>query len=1719
MDSITESSQIQNSIVKLEYKGSIGTGFFISSNIIITAFHTFFEDDIESTEISILQETNSISGEILSYDKDLDICLIRTNEASENHLKIWAVGIRVNEKWETFGFPGQSEERASKFFGTISHRESGERYDFVLNSEQVDINYDYSGLSGSPVVCNGRVIGIILKQIENKLGAISINQIKDYLSIDNIEFEIEENSTNLPSQFNEEIRRSVSNNDVLDKLEESVLNEGNWILMTGSPGSGKSLNIASFKPYEKTISITGKYFIKIPNDDKPKSLRTSKNFFLKWLEESIIFTIQGTKFPKEDKSFEERVERLPGLFQDLSDYYSEKGATGVICIDGLDEIQDLIEFLGIINFLLPNNIKIILSCTSKEILPSDIKNYLRPEQTIEVTPIKRTQCEYFIFKEIGRDNLDIESVQKLALKSEGHPLYLRYLTNIVKDNIKLNQDKDHFEDWLDSIPAIEGDIENYYSSIWDNIYEDKNKLWISLSIAQLRSPLDKENVILTLPEGVKNSFYSSFPSIKYLFTEKKGKIEIFHNSFREFVNNQAEFFIKDCNDNIIAFCESNIENEYSIGNSLHHYGLSNTPEMALSNCNQEWADKLAINHIEPDLVLLDIKNAINLSIKLNQTTELIRLLLLLQRIEFRYDYVFYEYAENIALALIANGKYKHALKYIVRSNILLVSNDKAITFLQLFYEAEADEQANLLLDAIDARFRKEIESNLKPGKGISMDFLTMKSNSIILSAREDPKKIMRYSQFLQSLESNEEVGENKTSSGVSLIREAFTAWHQAYLMRAYNIHVDPIKVSEFSGNALNNRWAKMIALSKYIYDNELKQYNTNYYEENDDHIKIIKDIEYLISNHGYINDKPEIILLIKSLLNESNEFSLVEGLIENYFNFPSTEYNLRENNGVDFDIVGYINIEFESKCKGYIDKDNIFPEIHHRWGENGWELYLNSLIININFIEGKAQNFKARNYVEGFELIKENLRLTREALNFSFEERSHWNRSYQLPEEILPLIYQKLIHLYYHFNQNELDSFLEEIIEKAPFQLALYSEGYRKVLFEITKVLLLKNHEAEKIESIVQLWEEHILNGVQNRWERTEELLKICEVYALLRNDSKYDHVFQQVLNTSMGPTWYKEAQLDLLNSTLSNLPGDSAYINTYIRDYAALLDYASGEMTFQRYVRYEKEDFVRSLIANNRLNFAIKYFKQEILPPPKLLIENAEQNTFDAPTLGNGYNLGARNFIEQSAILKILYTIQNTSPYLRWALCRIFTINDDNFRYISGYGENISNVLNEIENLNESNLEKISEDLSNIIADEKLNNDDRRTLLNELHSGLTDSNIELLKSHLSKHGIVWGSNNEENDEVHKSTEPKKVSEFEKFNNSINTPDIDRSILIESGISCFEKERVSIWHNNWSGEHSKSKENLKKLLQTDHEVTDILSREILSFDENPWNVSKEMIWFLDDKISNDQIEEIYGIVNNHFHYIIRPSNNSKEKYSWLLSEEESINSNSQIIDFIIWLLNHPFLDVRKKTFDALVDLSVHMGKEVILKLINSATSEIPELSTKTSSYVLSKISEVNPQIIRDVLTQDVVLIEKIKTVSHFTIKYNFITIAENLKIIGFQELLTAINQSIPDTFTKTGEVFLDEDFLFSIRATLEELNDEELLNREFCESLILKTKEYCSPLEIFDVEKSDKYLKRSFYNETQYFGRFEDILNHALNVAINNSVDKNNIKVIHKILN
>lgn len=1717
MNRIINPTQLQSSVVKIVYKKENGTGFFVATNTILTAYHLFLDKSIEEGAIQIHLEDGSVqSCTVLYTDEENDICLLRCDIEHSLNLPLTQTLIRINENWESYGYPYHGQPEGLRIFGNINQIVEGEKYNFILNCNNIDSEYDYGGLSGSPIISAGRVIGVVLKQLDNKIGAISINKIASLLSGFGINIHEEELINEIPHQLEEDISDIISNHDVINNLDKVIQNNGNWILLEGKPGTGKTVNVASFTP-DKNCIVLGKYFTKIPNDEKPRSIRISKENFFNWIEETISIAITGSLSPKSNDTLENRIGLLNGYFDELGQHLEDIDKIGLFFIDGLDEITDLKDFLSTIPENLPERIKIILSCTSRDILPSIIKNHIDDSRIVLVSPLELSQCEYYIQRKIGDKKFDYENIQKIAIKSEGHPLYLHYLIDYIL-NSEITNDEDELNSWVENIPSIGGNIENYYNTIWEGIFEDSNKLWICLILSQLRHSIPQDDLINILPDEIRRNYYSVMPKISHLIKGKE-KQEIYHNSFKEYILKQVPLYIKECNDLIVNFCDQNPDSLYCITNVIYHYALSNNPISAISNCNQDWADKLGINHVEPDLIISDIKSVIELSIDLKQTTELIRLLLLLQRIDFRYNSVFVEYAFEIALSLSANKKFSEAIKYLVRRNTLLISIKDAIHFLQHFYENEAHEEVEILNKAIDSEYRKLLDEGLS-GSGIHHSLFIVKAQSIILGGQNLQKsqnELFKYLNILRkySVANDEGSVDTNNTNVIQYVRDHCFAWNNAFVLRYFDIHSDIQEMMKVPKMVFNETWAGIYATSLLIYRQELDNFNLGGFNTIENEKQIVKDIELLIENYGYKAENHIRRALLEALLSGTSKPNLLRKIMNEYLE-EDQDLSIRNKNGVDFERLDYENLCLRNKCMGFLD-DSEDVKIHRKqWYHNTWEQDLLHLIEEIHLLEGKAYYYKSSNQLIDKEcFIKSKFKEIMETICFTFDFRSYWERSYQLPEQIFPLIFSKLIGLLHEFDYENLDIFLESLISKCSNQLGLYTEGFRKSLSQVIQSLILVQYDKDKINPFVQIWQKHVISGIQNRWERTEELLKINEIYGILNEEKNSQEVFQEVLNTSMGPSWYKESQVTLINTALENL---KSVPNEIIQEFAALLDYASGEMTFQRYVKYNKEEFIDSLILNHEVYKALEYYKFEILPPPNILIRNAEVYDFDAPRLGDGYCLGARNINEASSILNILETIE-CNAYLKWGLCQIFTINDDIFRYISSYGEQIASILNEIEQLNDGNIDAVCSITSELISSKHINQDDTRSLLNALsQKRLSESNLKRLQGYLLEQNINWGLN-ENKDTFLQEVKSKEKDSFDLFNESVsNTLIINKKDKLIEGIELYAKERRSIWFNDWSHSTDLAKKNIKSLFEDENLVIEHLKTSILTFDDEYWVICKELIWFLEGKLSDFQTSEIYQVINEHFHYIIRPDNEVKQKYSWINLEKGNQSADRFISEFIIWHLNHPDSYFSNKAEETLRHLAI-FSPSIIGDLFSECISNKPEPSTELCSIILNNISKETPLAIKNYLEDNSNLIEKISRVPHLTIKKNLLEISINLNQVDYNKLYREIKSNIPNTIILTGEVFFEEPHLVSIQEMIDDLNSELLLDKQFCVKISQLLDEYCSPLEKSEVKKSDKYLRRSFYNEEGTLGRYNYFVRHALNNAISHRIANDNIDTIYEIIN
>lgn len=1707
-------SPIEQITVKLKCDNENATGFFVADDILLTAYHTFI-DYQENTKIEVYKDGECFEASIVDTDKLLDVALLKVNYSSKTRLlSLEASALRIGEKWETFGFPYKTENIGARYAGKIHQIVANSYWDYLLDSESIQSGYNYAGLSGSPILIFDKICAITLVQQNNKLGVISIKKVEQFLLKNGIDVSQPYDNITIPEGLKEEIAGATPNFSVFDEIDKVLNEQSGWVLIQGSPGSGKTTIAATYIPENENISVLGRYFLKVPQDTMSSTVRSSKRKFIEWIEELVYRTI-GEILPPQT-NWEEKEKQIPDMIQMLSSHSKSTGKTGIVIIDGLDELinqghNSLFDFLCIIPIILPDNLRIVISCTSKDILPPQIKEILHQNQEVHVEPLDLAQCENYIKQKTKELNLPYVLIQELARKSEGHPLYLNYLINYLLNEHTLSDDKDQINEWIQTIPVIGGNITNYYNSIWNKISKNAEILSIVATLSQTRGLVREDELIQMLEKAYQIAFYTHIKSLLYLINHTESKeYEIYHASFSKYIeDNLSTPILSALHDNIITFCIANKNSKYAIWNYLFHLSKCTDNKICIEQCSQDWADKCALNDVDPELVLIDIKSTISIAIDYEKTTEVIRLLLLSQRIEFRYDSVFAENAFELAEAMIALKKPEAAYNYLVRENTVLTTESDSIYFLQLLYENGYKEIAYKLYQNIDTKQREALSSK----EGISSQIFLTRLYAQTQLCHESKIGLERFQSLMGTLGDFEKVlkkDDKDAFHGIRFVREYGVADNNAFFIRNYDQYVPIEQMLSHKNLSVDKQVIRILALTILKYD-EINN-GFNYIGKNDSFYRAINDISSLIQKHTFDYSEEDLYLILLSLIADCKDSSIIINLIDKY----SPQYNklnVRKENGVDVDLQILFHHNNLYIFRGYMDENNSYSVFSNNANRiKQWESYLETIIERIAFIRGKIYRCKADNKND-LDTIYNQLTNTLYRIDFTFDERSHWDRSYQIPEMIFPYIYAQIAQLYIDFFQDKISDFSNHLKNRSEYQLCLFTEGFRKSLFEI--ISLFVKHKVFRDDTFVLLnvLENHILKGVQNRWERTPELIKLVKLYALFENKDKAMDVFQKMFDTSMGPSWYKEDQLALINRTAklgNNLD------RKQICNYATLLDLASGEMTFQRYVRVEKEEFIGALAKQDMINEAIEYYKYETLPPPKIIIQNAESNTIDMPRKGDGYVLGARSIIEAHGILTLLHNSQNISPIVKWALSEIYFDNDDNFRYIHSFAKLHADILNSIDSeLCDTVIERLSRYLIENISAES----DKKEYLSNIQKSTTNEIVIKIQGYLLKRGYSWNievENRESNDYQDNGYSDKFAEACDFYEK--NFQNTGRDIVLQKITNAFRENRVSVWFGNYSKKHSLLREYLKEFLLTDHEALKLLRNEIVNADSVKWVVVSQLLWLLETKVG-DHTKELQAIISEHFALLIRPEADSFKKYEWLELKTPDYSSDKRTIEFIIWFLNHPNDTIRDRAEDVLLWLGELNYTSTITSLIEESLSDKPINSVQQCSFILKKISENNPEYIHQALISDKSFEERIIQIKHFTIFKNYLDISIDLIKMGYSELHVELKNLIPKARIVTGEVILEDDFLIPIEDEIEYFNEMQILNREFCEILKYKVLAYCNPLLPINFATSDRYLKRSFYDDTFYRGRYPELLNHALNHAIMCRIDEVNINEIYDYLN
>lgn len=1743
---------IENAIGRITCGTERGTTFLIGDQILLTAEHVV-KEHIDNQNINITIEFPSLAdqqheAEIISSDSSLDIALLklRTPLSGAFSLNLVCSRIPFNESWDTYGFPVGKWNTGARINGSVQRahvRNQVSSWDLDLQPEHLIEQAE--GLSGSPVIIDCAVQGVIIVRLDGTLGAISIEKLEDFLKQNKVSYDITSQTDGLSDELRKSIKKSVPNTSVINQIEHHLLSQQHsYFALMGNPGAGKTTVIASFVPTSNQIEICGKYLIRSGEDGRPISYRASEFVFAEWLMSIIYRILYNDVPPKRERMIHDWIYEINQGFHELSEYYANKGQKGIIIVDGVDDLLhygNVSSFFSILPERLPENIICILSCQTKEVLPSFIRSQIASSQEIHMVPLAIHSCRYYVARETADLKLPFVLASLIAEKSEGHPLYLRYLVEYCRQFESIQD----IEGWINNVPAFQGEIGSYYESIWQSISGDEHEIWIMATLARIRQEVHLKTLEVMLPPDAQYALLTALPKIRHLLTNGE-TVGIYHSSFSVFVYEKTSLLDEKIHKAISSFCIENQFDSYSIRHALFHFihAGEELRTYAVSQCSQSWADLCANHHVKPDLMLQDLQQVLGIALETGNMIEVSRLLLLSQRIEFRYNHIFAAYATELADLLIITGKPKDAIGYLIRESILIVSESDAVRFLYRFYEIGALGEAELLYKAIRLRFEYEANNGTLSFRTLKMYYHAL---TISTSARADDP-VSAFSKALAPFAKMYESADDEQLEAYSLLMQNIVAFNRSYLLWRNGIYI-PIEHYEkqevpFSDGVTTLLCRMLIQLDVF------KSWGTTAIDSS--HFdQLLLDIQYAIEQYGAYEE--DIPLILVALTDVPVAVETINQLIKKNGEGTIVQFNLRQSNGVDF------NFKDMSRCfdfwryKGFIDEGDIYPTIPS-YNVFHWERYLEGLLSFTGYALGKAWRSKANRQEDvfiGVAAAFEQHLLSQ--LLVPFNQRVVWERSYALPESFYPFLLKQIVSFYIEYCEDKLPQFIELIANRAFDQLGMYTEGFRAAMFTIVEELKATGKHKKSMFKLLTILEDHILLGVQNRWERSVDLLRIANLFASIGSDERSSKTFQNMLDTSLGPSWYKEDQMSLIGTSMLHLK-NSDTLPVHLKEIAGHLDYASGEMTFQRYVRHEKEEFIGKLCIIGRVKQAVEYYQDHVVPVPEKALHRAEAIQIDSPEPGQGYMFGAGGLDEQNCILEIIESTPGIKALLKWAFCELFLIGDD--RYFSRFAAVMSELLNQLDFTGSDDLKFYKRRLLRIFISD-LSSIKRKEYLSYLQKHLTDSNYEDIVDMLEKAGVLQEeivdepdsgqmiNINEQDEETNSSEESSsELSNRESelflpgtFGKSSAMSQLDQ--LLDIAVDAMEIENVqeaknkiiagleTVQSGGWDIWSSRTGTNVvaafDMLVNISRDVSEFIRLlhgliEKEKYAPN-WFIVNKLITCVGEKIDSKEAEALFLTILEHFRLMLRTPDASFLKFGWFESESQTYSDNIVLTKLFFWMMDHPNPIIHTRAPGIAKWMCTVEPSFFIPFLVDISLTDGTQEASEICAGILHSLAIADVELVWNHLKSEEIQ-KRISIREHFMIKHSFLEIAKLASIE--HEDATAFYKKMLLTFSTSQSISVSEDdqypeWISRSNEWLEPLEQLGVINTTEYSEIAKYIVQLCNPLTLEEQLRVDHYIAQSFRLGSNA-RLFEKVDRCGINTFLANRVSRDYLSRVANIL-
>jgi hypothetical protein len=251
---------------RLECGEERGSTFFLAADLAITCCHCILPHFLGEAGIVIHVGADSIAADVaeprIPDAHDVVLLRLRTPVGEDRLVPLYPSFLPYGASWETFGFPRVRAHQGMAIQGFVARSLESDDVprDVELTCSLPDMPTNFGGFSGSPVVIGGVARAVLQTRLDGGLGAISLAGLRSYLEEAGVRLRSASNPGPLPGLLSRELKESVPNRRTLWRLEEILAErKPGYVVLSGHPGSGKTLAIAGFRPSAE-MRVVARYF-------------------------------------------------------------------------------------------------------------------------------------------------------------------------------------------------------------------------------------------------------------------------------------------------------------------------------------------------------------------------------------------------------------------------------------------------------------------------------------------------------------------------------------------------------------------------------------------------------------------------------------------------------------------------------------------------------------------------------------------------------------------------------------------------------------------------------------------------------------------------------------------------------------------------------------------------------------------------------------------------------------------------------------------------------------------------------------------------------------------------------------------------------------------------------------------------------------------------------------------------------------------------------------------------------------------------------------------------------------------------------------------------------------------------------------------------------------------------------------------------------------------